>query len=112
VSEFTMSPYEELRPFGEMLDDLRDRASEMLGRIGTRMGFGETAIAYSTEGGEPAEDNGVADMAKDEKPKVEVKDEIRTGRDGADVTVHTEFLTPGSTGPCTGEGTPVPKDEK
>lgn len=109
MSEFTIGGYEELRSLGEVYDDLRDRAGEMLGRIGTRMGFGETAIAYNTEDSEPAAGSETADMAteKEEKPKIIVEDKQVDGKN-----VHIESLEPGSAGPGTGEGAPVQKDPK
>lgn len=109
MSEFVLDGYEELRPFGEIMDDLRDRAGEMLGRIGTRMGLGEAAIAYSTEDGESVEGSGTADMADEEKkePEIIVEDKEVDGKN-----VHIESLAPGSAGPGTGEGIPVENDKK
>lgn len=100
MSEFTIGADEELRSLGEVIEDLRDRAAEMLGRVSTRMGFGEVA-AYDhiLEMGE--------DKKEDEQPEVIVEDKEVDGK-----TVHIESLKPGSAGPGTGEGTPVPKDKK
>lgn len=107
MSEFAFEPNEMLRPLGEVYDDLRQHAGEMLGRISTRMGFGEAAIAYS-ESDESGDDEATAKMAEEKKePEVIVTDEQKTKPDGTSVTVHTESLKPGSAGPGTGEGQPV-----
>jgi hypothetical protein len=106
MSEFVLDGYEELRPLVEVIEDFRSRAGEMLGRVATHMGFGETAIVYSTqEGSESDEDRTVAEMGKDKNPEIEVKDEQRTKPDGTEVTVHTESLKAGSTGPRAEGGT-------
>lgn len=107
MSEFTIGGYEELRSFEEIVDDLRDRAGEMLGRTVTRMGFGETAIACQTDNSE--EDTPKAEMADEDKKEPEV---VVEDKQVGDVTVHTEFLKPGTAGPGTGEGAPVQKDQK
>lgn len=103
MSEFTIDAYEEFRPMGEVYEEIREHASEMLGRISTRMGFGEAATV-------PGQENDTTNivMAEEKKPEVIVTDETKTKPDGTKVTVHTESLKPGSAGPGTGEGTPVP----
>jgi hypothetical protein len=68
MSEFAFEQNEMLRPLGEAYDGLREHASEMLGRISTRMGFGEAAIAYSTEGDED-DNNTIAEMAEEDEEK-------------------------------------------
>ena len=86
-----------------MYEEIRGRASEMLGRISTRMGFGDVAAVYGQE------DAANIVMAEEKKPDdVIVTEETRTKPDGTEVTVHTESLKPGSAGPGTGEGTPIP----
>lgn len=104
MSEFTIDAYEEFRPMGEVYEEIREHASEMLGRISTRMGFGEAATV-------PGQENDATNivMAEEKKPDdVIVTEETRTKPDGTKVTVHTESLKPGSAGSGTGEGTPVP----
>lgn len=69
MSELTIDAYEEFRPIGEVYEELRGRASEMLGRIGVRVGLSELATTYNIE--DVSTDSSIAEMADEEEKKDE-----------------------------------------